>query len=136
MSCFVKSHCIGVIRSKPHANYYRENYCIFHLMIHYCSLTDISELSQCFIAPGVSSFVNENEPNIHLPFSLIYTSVTINGLVTSFPPTTASKVILFNRMAVLSIMFTEIEWISAFLYQIPPLFMTLSSGVFPQLPPI
>ena len=47
--------------------------------------------------------------------SNLYNRVTINGLVTSFPPTTASKVILFNKMAVLSIMFTDTSWISAFL---------------------
>jgi hypothetical protein len=49
---------------------------------------------------GVINLVNDSEPRVHLPFSLVYTSVTINGLITSLPPTTANKVILFNRIAV------------------------------------
>ena len=42
-------------------------------------------------------------------------SVTIKGLVTSFPPTTARSVILFSRIAVLPMIFTEVSCISAFL---------------------
>src|SRR5213080_522216 len=43
----------------------------------------------------VKSLVNESEPNFHFPFCCTETSVTKNGLVTSLPPTTASRRILF-----------------------------------------
>ena len=73
------------------------------------------------VPEGVSSLVNDRDPNFQKLPSLTYTSVTSNGLVTSFPPTTASKVIVFKMMAVEPIIFTDTSWISAFLYHIPPL---------------
>ena len=64
-------------------------------------------------ASGVRSLVNEIEPNFHFPFSRTYTSVTTNGLLTSLPPTTASRRILFSTMAVLPMNRTEDSKISA-----------------------
>src|SRR5699024_4106269 len=88
------------------------------------------------LSPELSSLVNDKEDNFQSLFCFTYTSVTSKGLVTSLPPTSATRVILFKRMAVLSIIFTDTSWISAFLYQIPPLSMILSSRSFPQDPPI
>src|SRR5665213_6811 len=42
----------------------------------------------------------------------------------------------FNRMAVLPKMFTDAPYTAAFLYQIKPPLIVLSSCVFPQLPPM
>src|SRR6187399_425660 len=62
-----------------------------------------------FILTGLIRCEKVSEPIFHLPFSLIYTSVTIKGLVTSFPPTPATKSISFSRIAVLPNMFTTTE---------------------------
>jgi hypothetical protein len=51
-----------------------------------------------FILTGLIRCENVSEPIFHLPFSLIYTSVTIKGFVTSFPPTTATRSISFNKL--------------------------------------
>jgi len=56
-------------------------------------------------AVGVSSLENDKDPIFQLPFSLIYTSVTIKRVVTSLPPTTANNVIRFNRIAVVPIIY-------------------------------
>lgn len=49
---------------------------------------------------GVRSLVKASEPSLQAPFPRTYTSVTMKGLVTSLPPTTASRRILFSTMAV------------------------------------
>src|SRR5690606_19559989 len=96
------------------------------------------KLHFCFFyrSAGPISLVNESEPNFQPSAFLIYTSVTSNGLVTSFPPTSAIKVIRLSKMAVLSIISTETSWMSAFLYQMPPLRMMSTSRSLPQEPPM
>jgi hypothetical protein len=59
------------------------------------------------------SLVNESEANLHLPFCCTYTSVTTKGFVTSLPPTTASRRILFSTIAVVPITRTDASRISA-----------------------
>ena len=44
------------------------------------------------------SRVNDSEANVQVLLSCTYTSVTTKGLLTSFPPTTATSRILFRRM--------------------------------------
>ena len=39
----------------------------------------------------VSSLVNDSEANFQVPLCCTYTSVTMKGLVTSLPPTTATR---------------------------------------------
>src|SRR6185503_20682708 len=46
------------------------------------------------------SLVNDSEPSFHAPFCCTYTSVTMKGLLTSLPPTTASRRILLRTIAV------------------------------------
>src|SRR5690606_26231604 len=93
-------------------------------------------LTDFYRSPGPISLVNESEPNFQPSAFLIYTSVTSNGLVTSFPPTSAIKVIRLSKMAVLSIISTDTSWMSAFLYQMPPLRMMSTSRSLPQEPPM
>jgi len=59
------------------------------------------------------SFVNESEPSFHFPSTLTNTSVTVKGLLTSLPPTTASSRILLSMIAVSPMICTEVSWISA-----------------------
>jgi hypothetical protein len=56
----------------------------------------------------------------------------MKGLVTSFPPTTATRSISFNRIAVLPKMFTDAEYTSAFLYQMKPVLIISISRSFPH----
>src|SRR5829696_7345938 len=65
---------------------------------------------------GPSSLVNDSDPNFQAPLCCTYTSVTTKGLVTSLPPTTATRRILFRRMAVVPMNRTDTSWISTFLY--------------------
>src|SRR5215204_5908153 len=61
----------------------------------------------------VSSLVKDIEPNVQLAPCCTYTSVTTKGLVTSLPPTTATRRILFKRIAVFPMNCTDVSWISA-----------------------
>src|SRR6476646_5414623 len=80
-----------------------------------------------FTLTGLSRCENVSWASFHLPFSLVYTSVTIKGLVTSCSPTTACKSMSSSRMAVLPNMRTSTAYTAAFLYQMPPLLMVASS---------
>ena len=78
-------------------------------MIDYLHIAVNAAADYLFILTGLIRCENVSEPIFHLPFSLRYTSVTIKGLVTSFPPTTATKSMSFNRIAVLPKMFTKLR---------------------------
>ncbi len=80
--------------------------------------------------------MNESEASFQAPPCCTYTSVTSKGFVTSLPPTTASRRIVFNTMAVVPMTRTDAAWISACLYQMLPLRMTSSSRGCPHVPPM
>ena len=44
--------------------------------------------------------MDDSDASFHAPFCRTYTSVTMNGFVTSLPPTTASSRILLSTIAV------------------------------------
>jgi len=64
---------------------------------------------------GLSSLVKESEASFRVPPCCTYTSVTMKGLVTSLPPTTAIRRILLKTIAVVPMSRTDVSWISTFL---------------------
>ncbi len=56
--------------------------------------------------------MKDSEASLRAPPSSTYTSVTMKGLVTSLPPTTATSRILLSRMAVVPMTRTDVSWIS------------------------
>lgn len=96
---------------------FRQEICDRDVILHMGSCGRTADLTRrvptATVDYCVKSLVNESEASFHIPLCCTYTSITMKGLVTSLPPTTASRRILFNRMAVVPMNRTDDSKISA-----------------------